>query len=93
MKSILQTEKECYLCGSTLHLEKHHIFMSALRPKSERNGFVVWLCSFHHRDGKEGVHGNRPIDLKLKADCQREYEKTHSRDEWMKLIKRNYLEE
>ena len=91
VKSIMQEEKQCYFCGSTVSLEKHHIYMGALRPKSERNGFFVWLCSFHHRDGKNGVHGNRELDLQLKSECQREYEKTHSRQEWMKLIKRNYL--
>ena len=92
MKSILQTEKECYICHATQGLEDHHIYFGdGLRPKSERMGFKCWLCSYHHRDNKGGVHGNRQLDLMLKAECQREYEKTHSRQEWMKLIKRNYL--
>ena len=92
MKSILQTEKECYICHAQVGLEDHHIFFGVgLRPISERNGFKCWLCQLHHRDGKYGVHGNRQIDLMLKRVCQEEYEKTHSRQEWMKLIKRNYL--
>lgn len=92
MKSIIQKEKECFICGSTLNLEEHHIYFgNGLREKSERHGFKCFLCQYHHRDSKGGVHGNRQIDLMLKRVCQKEYEKTHSRQEWMKLIKRNYL--
>ena len=92
MKSILQTEKQCFLCGSTVNIEEHHIFFgNGLRIKSERNGFKCFLCAYHHRDSKGGVHGNRHLDLMLKEECQREFEKTHSREDWMWLIKRNYL--
>ena len=91
MRSILQTEKVCFLCGGT-PVEEHHIYFGhGLREKSERHGFKCFLCQYHHRDSKGGVHGNRQIDLMLKRVCQEEYEKTHSRQEWMKLIKRNYL--
>lgn len=92
MKSILSTEKRCYLCGSTVNIEDHHIYFgNGLRNKSERHGFKCFLCDFHHRDQKHGVHGNRQIDLQLKQICQREFEKTHSHEEFMKIIKRNYL--
>ena len=91
MKSIIQKEKECYFCGSTLNLELHHIYFSAMRKTSDRNGFVVWLCGRCHRDNKYGVHGNREMDLKLKTECQKVYEQTHSREDFMKLIHRNYL--
>ena len=94
MKSILQEEKRCYFCGSTVGLEEHHIYFGVgLRPISERNGLKCWLCGYHHRNTKYGVHGNRKLDLKLKETCQSKYEETHSREEWMKLIKRNYLED
>lgn len=92
MKSILSTEKRCYLCGSTVNIEDHHIYFgNGLRNKSERHGFKCFLCEFHHRDQRNGVHGNRQIDLRLKQDCQREFEKTHSHEEFMRIIKRNYL--
>lgn len=91
MKSIICNKKECYLCGST-PVEKHHcIHGTAGRKLADKYGLTVWLCPYHHRDSKNGVHGNRQIDLMLKRVCQEEYEKTHSRQEWMKLIKRNYL--
>ena len=92
MKSIIQTEKECYICGSTLDLESHHIlFGRGMRPIADKLGLKVWLCPFHHRHSKGGVHGNRELDLKLKQIAQRKYEETHSREEWLARIGRNYL--
>lgn len=93
MKSILQTEKECYICHAQVGLEDHHIYFgNGLRPKSERMGFKCWLCQLHHRDSKQGVHGNRKLDLKLKRECQQKFEESHSHEEFMRIIKRNYLE-
>lgn len=44
MKSILQTERECYLSGRTDWLEEHHIFYGQGRRKlSEQYGLKVWL--------------------------------------------------
>ena len=92
MKSILQTEKECYLCQSKVLLEEHHIFPgNPGRKISERNGFKVYLCHYCHNEPPFGVHFNRENMDKLKADCQRKYEETHSHNEFMKLIGRNYL--
>lgn len=93
-KSILQTEKECYVTGSTYNLHKHHIWMGNPRRKiSEKNGFWVYLTGALHNQSNDGVHGKNghELDLKLKRDCQRKFEETHSREEFMKLIGRNYL--
>jgi hypothetical protein len=49
------------------------------------------LCSYHHRDSKEGVHGNRKLDLKLKIECQEKFEETNSHEDFMKIIKRDYV--
>lgn len=91
MKSILSNARRCYVCGSTVGVELHHIFFGSRRATSTKNGFTVWLCAYHHRDNKNGVHGNRALDVELKKACQYEYEKTHSRSEFMALIGRNYL--
>lgn len=93
MKSILQDKKESYISGSTYNLEEHHIFFgTANRKVSEKIGFKVWLTVEEHR-GTYGVHGKlgRDLDLKLKQDAQRKYEETHTREEFIKLIGKNYL--
>ena len=94
MKSILQSEKVCYLTGSTYNLHRHHIYAGSRRPISEREGFWVWLTGYYHNQSNAGVHGKdgHELDWKLKQDCQRKYEETHSREEFIRLIGKNYLD-
>lgn len=91
MKSILQSEKECYICGSQKWLEKHHVYYGINRKKSEQNGFTVYLCHRHHNEPPDGVHFNIGVDDELKQTCQAAYEKTHSREQFTNIIGRNYL--
>lgn len=91
MKSILQSTKECYLTGYQGILHKHHIYGGANRKISEENGFWVWLRPDLHNLSNNGVHFNHDLDLKLKRICQAKYEETHTREEFMTLIGRNYL--
>ena len=93
MKSILQNKKESYISGQTYELEEHHIYFGTGKRKiSEKNGFKVWLTYSEHR-GTYGVHGKygHDLDLKLKQECQKEYEKNHTREEFIKLIGKSYL--
>ena len=93
-RSILQTKKECYITGGTYNLHKHHIYAGGRRQISEREGFWVYLIGYYHNQSNDGVHGKNghELDLKLKQDCQRKYEETHSREEFMALIGKNYLD-
>ena len=92
MKSILQTEKKCYICGCMGYVEEHHVFHgTANRKKSERHGLKVWLCYMHHRDSTIGVHFNAELDRKLKEIGQAAFERQHSRREFMQEFGKNYL--
>ena len=93
-KSILQTEKECYITGQTNNLHRHHIYAGGRRKISEREGFWVYLAGWLHNQSDEGVHGKNghELDMMLKRHCQMKYEETHSREEFMKLIGKNYLD-
>ena len=94
MKSILQTNKECYVTGSTYNLHKHHIYAGGRRQISEREGFWVYLRGDLHNQSDFGVHGKHghELDMTLKRVCQRVYEESHSREEFMALIGKNYLD-
>lgn len=89
-KSILQAEKECYLCrlaadqagyyGELSHtgLHRHHvIFGRGNRKKSEHYGLWVWLCVAHHEYGPEAVHTNARIRRQLSQAAQREFMRTY----------------
>lgn len=84
-------EKYCWFCGSTRNLHLHHIFYgTANRKISDREGFVAYLCYEHH-EGNQGVHHNRDNDLILKRECEKWYLKNHTKQEFIKLIGRNYI--
>lgn len=91
MNSIMQSEKKCYITGRTTGLHRHHIYGGANRQVSEKNGFWVYLVAELHNMSDSGVHFNRALDLALKAECQRKFEETHTREEFMRLIGKNYL--
>ncbi len=99
-QSILPTARNtCFLCAR-LHndfgykyTEEHHIlFGSGQRENSEAEGLKVYLCLDHHRTGKEAVHNNQEIRELLCRIAQEEYEKTHTREEWMEISRKNYLD-
>jgi hypothetical protein len=92
MKSIIQNEKKCWVCGSTRHLEKHHCFGASNRKLSEKFGLTIWLCLEHHR-GNTGVHFNPELADMVHRHAQTVFEKEHSREEFMTIFGRNYLED
>lgn len=90
-KSILQDGKFCYLCGARDGLQTHHVWGGvANRPISEKYGLKVWLCHECHT-GPHGAQYDKATNLFLKQQAQRAFEKTHTRAEWMSLIRKNYL--
>lgn len=90
--SILNTESGvCYMCGLQTDTALHHIYFGPKRKTSDENGFTAFLCPGCHQYGKHAVHRCREADLFLKAVCQVIFEKTHTREEFMRLIGRNYL--
>lgn len=98
-KSIMQTEKECYLCkkfygvSNTNGLELHHIFSGyANRKLSDKDGLVVWLCQRHHNTEPDGVHFNKKNMELLRQDGQRKWEETYTGHyDFMKRFGKNYL--
>lgn len=94
MKSIINNEKRCYVCGCYGSIEEHHIFFGrANRKKSEQYGLKVYLCVEHHRASPGGVHGgNKELNYALKRIGQQHFEKTHTREEFMQEFGKNYLD-
>lgn len=83
--------RECYLCGSTQWIERHHVFGGSRRRKSEEHGMVVDLCHWCHNEPGRGVHHNKKRRLVLQQEFQRKFEQTHSREEFMAIFGKNYL--
>lgn len=98
--SIMQKKDgRCYLCMK-LHgddriktVQEHHAFGGPRRNASEAAGLKVYLCLEHHEYGPEAVHTNHDMMLLIQRDCQQKYEETHSRQQFMQLMGKNYLED
>jgi len=91
MESIIQSSKNCFLCGTTQELESHHIFGAANRKLSEKYGLKLWLCAKHHR-GNMSAHNNREFDLSLKKIGQTAFEQTYRNLNFLEIFGRNYLD-
>jgi hypothetical protein len=65
-------------------LDPHEVYGGSNRKRSIKNKFVKLLC----RD----CHENQDILNKIKKEMQIEYEKTHTREEFIKLIGKSYLD-
>lgn len=90
-KSILQTERVCYLCGRQYGLERHHILGgTANRRLSEQYGLWVWLCHECHT-GTDGAQYDREKNLRLKSEAQMVFETLYGHDKWMQIFRKNYV--
>ena len=92
MRSIVNNERQCLVCGSTYNLHKHHIFFgSANRKLSEKYGCWCYLCARHHNMSNEGVHFNKPLDTKLKEYTQKKFNEVYPDLDFMRIFGKNYL--
>lgn len=99
-KSILhEKDGTCYLCMKLnddyrLHtyLEEHHVIPGAAgRRISEEYGLKVYLCMPHHRGSAAAVHQNHDNMLLIQRDAQKAFERSRTREDWMRIVGRNYM--
>lgn len=89
--SLLQDSPECcFLCGSRILLEKHHIFGGANRKLSESDGLYVMLCRPCHT-GDHGVHFDKDIMQYLHEKGEMAYLKDHTLEDFRRRYGKNYL--
>jgi hypothetical protein len=91
MNSIFSNES-CYFCTAWL-VEWHHVFSGPYRKKSTLYGYVVPLCIKHHNTSPDGVHFNKEKRNELKRICQRHFEETHTREEFIATFGKSYSED
>ncbi|QIB68239.1 hypothetical protein Ami103574_02445 [Aminipila butyrica] len=92
MKSIMQSEKCCYITGNTIGLEEHHIFGGSNRKYSEKYGLKVWLRHDWHNEPPYGVHHNKDFMQQLHEVGQKAFEERWgSREEFRSIFGKSYL--
>ena len=103
MRSIVQTDdSKCYLCGGTAYwndndvlerLETSYFRRNRTEKIVEKYGLFVFLHGEKcHRNGKQSVHRNREVRLRVQQDGQRAFEdKIGSREEFRKIFGKSFL--
>ena len=91
-RSIMQSEKVCYVTGTTRNLDCHHCIHGPNRKNADKHGLTVWL----NHDVHMRLHANqRPfedLDARLKREAQEAFEaQGHTRDEFLRIFGRSYL--
>lgn len=90
MKSIISNQKKCFLCPSTVDLEKHHcIFGTANRKKAEQDGLWVYLCPTCHH----AVHNHDIRDKAVLQKMAQEHWQARfgSKEDFIRRYGRSYL--
>lgn len=93
MNSIIQTEKECFVCKTTQGLHSHHIFEAYNRNNSEKYGLKVWLCGKHHNLSSAGIHFDKAFDLYIKRLAQKKFNEVYPELDFMQIFGKNFLGE
>lgn len=75
---------KCDYCGRYFNkLDPHEVYGGSNRTRSIKNKFVALLCRNCHDDNK--------VIKELKIKYQKEYEKEHTREEFIKLVGKSYI--
>lgn len=82
-KNIVKSGKCAFCKKEKDRLDPHEVYGGSNRKRSIKNGFVKLLC--------RECHSNENIITQLRIDTQREFEKKHTREEFIKLIGKSYL--
>lgn len=76
----------CYVCGKRKE-QVHEIFGGRNRQVSIKHGFCIPICKECH----DKTETDMKFDKELKKECQRKFEEIHTRDDFLKLVDKNYL--
>ena len=74
----------CENCGKySQRLDPHEVYGGSNRKRSIKYKFIKSLC--------RECHSNENIINQLRIDTQKEFEKTHTKEEFIKLIGKSYI--
>ena len=80
--------KTCYVCKKRKKDDMHEIYPGSSKQASMKNGFCIPICRKCHSE----ITNNEKRLLSYKVECQKEFEKTHTREDFIKIIGRSYID-
>lgn len=88
-QSVIQAERECFICGRTEPLHRHHCIEGSYRKKSEEYGLTVYLCAECHMR----AHEHEAMMQFLRKTAQKKAMEHYgwTTDEFIQYIGRSFL--
>lgn len=87
-RSIMQSEKKCFITGAEVSLDRHHCFHGIRRKAAEEWGCWIWLRSDLHRE----LHDkNKELDRMIERACQERFEELYGHEKFMEVFGKSYL--
>lgn len=78
---------KCCNCGSKIGIEKNEVFEGSYRQTSIRYGMVCPFCKICHSQ----FHNDIMFNLFYKVMFEKEFLKTHSKEEFIKIFGQDYI--
>ena len=78
---------KCCNCGSKIGIEKNEDFEGSYRQTSIRYGMVCPFCKTCHNQ----FHNDSTINLHYKVLFEKEFLKTHSKEEFIRIFGQDYI--
>ncbi len=93
MKSIIQSKKECYICGCEYCLQEHHCISGISNRKwSEKLGLKIWLCGRCHKALHDKDNNDDNYELQIKQLAQRKFEEVYgTREDFIRIFGKSWL--
>ena len=87
-RSIMQTEKKCFITGAVTMLDQHHCFHGPRRKAADKWGCWIWLRRDLHRELHDN---NKELDLMIERACQERFEELYGHEKFMEIFGKSYL--
>jgi len=84
----------CEVCEMSPAVTTHEVYYgTANRKVSIKHKFQVKICARCHDAAHYKISVGHDMNMELRKQFQREYEKNHTKEEFIKLIGQDYLRE
>lgn len=95
MESIVSNRKECFRCGKTGVLHRHHVYGGSRRKWSEEYGCWIYLCPEHHNMSDQGIHFDKEFDSRVKELTEMMWldHNMASVDDFRAVFGKNYIQD
>lgn len=89
----IMPKNDLYSAKRETGLVRHEVFYgTGKRELSIKYGLVIFLTPKMHNMSNKGIHFDREFDLKVKKIAQSKFEEAHTREEFISIFGKSYLD-